>query len=388
MEINYNPISEKKFKQLAEVESEHCVSMYIPTYKGGKEQNLHLSQGYLNSCIKQAENELLEYQISNLDIKTYLKPISDLLSNVEFWRTPSEGSVLFLNNKGLETYKIPIPVKSQTYVANHFYVKPLVSLFTDDHKFFLLELSQDYVKLYEASRYYCKEMFIDELAPEKLQDTVGYDYRPKMLQFRTGQATPAGVGSFHGHGEGKDEDKLEIEKYFRAINNGILKLLHKKKEPLVVSCVDYLFPIYKEVNKYPFLLKENISGDPEFEDKKQLHSKSWNLIHKYFTEKDKDVDLYNELYNTQKTSYELEVIIPAAIRGKVDTLFIQNGEDIFGTYNKENDKVTKAQTKKLSNTSLQNLATVETIRQGGKVYLLDAEEMPIENYPFNAIFRY
>ncbi|MBT8312024.1 MAG: hypothetical protein KJN91_04180, partial [Eudoraea sp.] len=55
-------------------------------------------------------------------------------------------------------------------------------------------------------RYGLQDLFIEMHAPEQLEEAVGYDYKQKSLQFRTGQAGFA-QGAFHGHGEGKDDEK-------------------------------------------------------------------------------------------------------------------------------------------------------------------------------------
>ena len=97
---------------------------------------------------------------------------------------------------------------------------------------------------------------------------------------------------------------------------------------------------------------------------------------------------FKELYHTQKTSYETGNILSAALNGIVDTLFIENEKDIFGTFDLKTNRVIIDKSKNISNTSLTNLAAIETFRQGGKVFLLSAEDMPVKNSNLNAIFRY
>lgn len=387
MEFNYNPISKHKLSNLTAVKSPNCVTMYVPTYKEGKEQNRHLAQGHLKSCIRKATNDLLAYQLTEKEVSNYLLPVDELLEDIDIWRKPSEGLVLFLHTNGLELFKIPMKVEELVYVADHFYLKPIARLFADDINYYLLELSRDYIKLYEASRYSLKEVFIDEFTPDKLEQEVGFDFKQKMLQFRTGQAAQVGAGSFHGHGEGRDEYRLEIEKFFRAINRGLQKVLNNKN-PLLISCVDFLFPLYKSVNSYPFLLDENLSGDTEFIDKKELHVKSWELVFDLSRQKQQSLKQFDELKHTTKTSVVFDDSISAAVRGKVDTLFIHKDADIFGNFDLENDKVTIDTEKNTTNKSLINLAVISTFEQGGKVYELDISEMPDSGSPINAIFRF
>ena len=385
----FQPLPKKTFETLAAEHNLHCVSIYLPMHKKGKEQNERLAQANLKYCIKEVHKSLTKSQMNDYEISNYLKPIEELIASIELWRNPSEGLAIFLNKKELRYYVLPVPFETKTDVSDHFYLKPLLPLYHEDGDYYLLELSQDYVKLYEASRHGFKDLFIENFTPDQLEKAVGFDYRPKMLQFRSGQDSHKGAGSFHGHGEGKDDDKKELINFFRAIDKGVMQEITNKKAPLVVACVDSLFYLYKEANSHPNLYKKNISGDPEFKNKNKLHQNSWELILPYF-KKNKKAKLtqFKELYNTPKTSYQISDIIPAAVNGKIDTLFVQNGIDLFGIYNKESGHVRLDKQKEIYNSSLTNLTSLYTFMQGGKVYLLEPDEMPVKGRPINALFRY
>ncbi|MEL4455050.1 hypothetical protein [Lutimonas vermicola] len=382
------PISKKAFEALASKRSSHSVSIYVPMYKTGKEQNEHLAQANLRRCINEAHSDLVKYALDEEEINNYLKPITDLISEVDLWRNPADGLAVFLNKDGLNYYLLPIAFESRTYVADHFYLKPLLPMYHNDGVYYLLELSGDYVKLYKCSRYSCKELSIEDIAPDQLEKAVGFDYKSKMLQFRSGQATHR-AGSFHGHGEGKDDRYEEMIVFFRAIDKGINQLISDKKAPLVLACSAPLHSIYKEANSYPNLFEKYLGGDPEFRDKKEMHQQSWELMKEHFQEIEKSkLNLFTELYHTSKISYTPSEIIPAALKGKIDTLFVRKGPDLFGLYNKENDTVRFDESKKLTNVSLLNFAAMHTFMQKGKVYELEPNDMPVQEQPLSAIFRY
>ena len=383
-----HPLPEKTFKALAAKRDLHCVSIYLPMHKTGKEQNEHLAQANLKRSIKEVHQTLAKHQLQEDEINNYLKPIEELIVNIDLWRNPSDGLAIFLDKKSLNYYLFPISHDTHTYVADHFYLKPLLPLYHDNGVYYLLELSQDYIKLYEATRFSFKDLYIEDFAPNQLEKAVGFDYKPKMLQFRSGQATH-GAGSFHGHGEGKDDDKKELITFFRAIDLGVKQAVTDQKAPLVLACTDPLYYIYKEANSHPNLYGKHISGDPEFKDKKDLHQQSWELIQEYFKKTMKSkLDLFTEQSHTPKTSIDPSEIILAAINGKIDTLFIRKGADLFGIYNKRNNQVSFDDSKELNNTSLINLAAMYTFMQKGKIYELDPKEMPVKEHPINALFRY
>ena len=308
LELN-RPIPLKHLKQLASLREPNCVSIYIPMFKTGQEQNQGLGQAYLKSCLKSVRHALTEIGMDRNTTDKYLQPVTDLIADIQLWRNPSEGLAIFINQSyGAEYYHVPLALEAQTYVSDHHDLVPLMPLFEFDTTFYLLELSQDYVKLNKGSRYGMEDMFVNEFAPERLEESVGFDYKQKMLQFRTGHALHS-AGSFHGHGEGKDDDEVEVVKFFREIDKGVNRAIDGKYAPLIVACVDWLFPVYKEVNTYQGLQQMHLSGDPEFESRSNLHEEAWGRLSDTF--KDKKVELqdkYKELVHTAKTSHQVSEI--------------------------------------------------------------------------------
>jgi hypothetical protein len=383
-----HPLPKPIFEKLANTHGLHCVSIYLPMDKDGKEQNQRIAQATLKQCIKKAHADLTRHEMDSQEIKKYLKPIEKLIADIELWRNPSDGLAIFLNKDGLNYYTIPISFEMKTNVSDHFYLKPLLALYNEDDDYYLLELSQDYVKLYEANKFGYQDIYIEDFAPNQLEEAVGSDYRQNMLQFRGGQSAQA-TETYQGKNPGKDDVKKELFTFFRAIDKGINKVISNKKAPLVIACTDSLIGLYKEASTYPTLLENYIAGDSEFKNKTKLHQESWKLVHPYFEKIKEDKLLqYKELYHTPKTSYQISEIVPAAMNGKIDTLFVQNSKDEFGVFDKETNRLMFRKETDLNNASLSDLSAVNTFMQGGKVFFLTAEEMPDTAHPMNALLRY
>ena len=383
-----NPLPRKEFENLIIDRDHHCVSIYLPMDKKGKEQNKHLAQARLKKCIRLIREQLMDRQINKKEIADFLQPIEQLVDANGLWRNPSDGLAIFLDREdGLRYYKIPISFEERAYVMGHFYLLPLLPLYHNDGLYYLLELSQDHVKLYEASRYHFNDVYLEDVAPRQLEEAVGFDFEQNHLQFRSGQS--AHGATFHGQGAGKEDYKVEMLEYFRMLDKGVRKLITDPQAPLVLSCTQRLYALYAEVNTHNNLHKKHLTGDPEFTKEYKKHQDSWQLVEDYFKKPQLEkLNRYNELYHTQKTSYELNTIIQGALNGKVDTLFIEKGSDVFGIYNKEDKKVTLDEKHEIFNASLMNLTALRTFEQGGQVYILPTGEMPIKESPMNAIFRY
>jgi hypothetical protein len=266
-------------------------------------------------------------------------------------------------------------------------LKPLIPFFNGDGSFYLLKLSQREVSFFEASRHAITEIDIDDLIPNAITDLIDQDNKQKSLQSRSGQESSNGP-LYHGHGAGKDDHNKDIEKFFRAVDDGLTHLISDKEVPLVLACLDQYYPIYKEITGYNNLFDEFISGNPDDEYLTLLHEKAWLVIKKFFQKnRTKKVNEFQNLLNSGKVSSETNDIICAAVEGRVDTLFIQVSNEIYGLYDKENRTLIIDQIKN-GNVSLTNLAAVKSFAQGAEVYLVSSDEMPLKGSAMNAIFRY
>jgi len=124
-------------------------------------------------------------------------------------------------------------------------------------------------------------------------------------------------------------------------------------------------------------------------DDSLLHEKAWNLVEPYFDKKRKEkLEDFKELHGTGKATSDPEVIMKSAVQGKVDSLFIENGEDLFGKYDSSKMEVEIEEEPKTSNTSLMNLMAMKVFELGGDVYLTEKEDLPDDSSKMNAVMRF
>ena len=378
----------KKFKELAQVNEPHCISIFIPTHRAGEEVNEMLDQKKLKNRLKEVRHELESWQLHNNEIDRLLKPVDDLISDTGFWKYQSDGLAIFLNHNRFEYYTLPVFFDEFNYISDHFYLKPVIPYLNQDERFYLLALSLHEVKFYEGFAHRLDELKVEDILPERLEKVIGYDYRQKYLQFRSGQ-TGADQTMFHGHGEGKDDNRAEIFKFFRAVNDGLHEILNEEKVPLILATVDYLHPIYKEANTYKYLHNKFIAGNPEQEDPVLLHEKSLELLNGIFDQQKREkLAKFEKALSDDLASYKGNEIVPAAINQRIDTLFARNLAEAWGMFDRKKNDVITEEFKTRHNAGLMNMAAVHTILNNGNVYLMEKDEMPEKSGVMNAIFRY
>jgi len=381
-------LSKRAFQELANYRGAACISIYLPTHRAGMAVNRREDEILFKNQLRDITNHLETLDFSPLEIEAYLQPAKALLENSTFWNNLSDGLAVFLGDHFFKHYKLPIKFDAYTYIADHFYLKPTMPVLNDDGHFYLLALSLEEVRFFEATQHHIKELYVEDITPGRLEEVVGYDYEEKSLQFRSAQKG-AGGAIFHGHGEESEEERNEMRRYFRAINEGLMKVLRDETAPLVVACVDYLFPIYREENDYKQLHPENVSGSPDRVGENELHEKAWQVLEPAFRrEREEQVKRFRELMSTAKVATQLTDVLPAAHRGKVDVLFLRRDGEVYGVFDVESQEIRRDDEKQLDNVALLNQTAIKTLEQGGRVYLVDAEEMPTEEAMVNAIFRF
>lgn len=381
-------ISKQDLERLSQFHSSNSISIYIPTHRSGKDVIEKLDPKALKNELKMVKIKLQQNEVNIKDIESYVAPINELLNDSGFWRKQSDGLAIFLGKDVFETYKLPIHFESFNYVGSSFYLKQLMPMFVGDGAFYFLSLQLEHIKLYKMTRQSVYEVKIEHLIPHRLEDSVGYEFEEKGLQFRN-QNVGYRTATYHGHAESDHDHKDEISRYFRDINKGLMTLLVDENVPLLVASQDYLFAIYKGVNTYRYLLENHLSCDSDEKDKLRLHEKAWKVMGPIFDKERKNkIEDFEKYDSTNRTSSDINEVLPAAFQGKIDTLFIENGKDIFGVYDDKKHKVEVRENPEFTNVSLLNMAAIKTFLQGGKVYVLDRDDMPNPYSKVNALFRF
>jgi hypothetical protein len=367
-----------------------CISIYIPTYRAG---NLQEDKLRFKNALSEAVQQLMDNQLFSAEkmnkeaAQNYLEPAYTLLKDEDFWKYLSDGLVIFLGENEFVCEVAPIDFQPLVYVHNHYYLSPLLSLLNKNNRFFVLALSQNEVRFFEGTDTSITPVVIDDLMPNGISEVLKEENVSGNLQ---GRSSGKGTTIYHGHGGGKDDKNENLKKYFRAIDEGLMEMLHDENAPLVLYSVDSQIPIYKEVSNYPHIIEASISGNSESEDSTLIHEKAWSVIANHFSEqKQLDVDIFNNSLAKDKASCSIHDIVPAAMNGKVDTIFMDKKSGIlWGNYNEKSNTTELHSTRQSDSTCLFNQVVVATCLNGGTIYNIPLAEMPNDKSSINAYFRY
>jgi hypothetical protein len=364
-----------------------CVSIYMPTHRVSTENQQDRTR--LKNLIRQAADSLQVYGLRATAAEALLEPASKLLGAIPFWKDKRDGLALFISPGVFRQYQLPTTFESLVVVAHRFHFKPLLT-FLGGNEFFVLALSQNAVRLFEGSRFGLSAVEDPEGMPKSLTDALKYEDLEKQMQFRTGTGGTGGKGARPAmfHGQETEDTKDRIQRYFRKIDQGLHDLLMEAQAPLVLAGVEYLLPIYKEINTYQHLLNGGITGNPEGVGPEELHRQAWTLVEPYFKrEQEQAAGRYRQLAGTGRTSHDPKEIVPGAYHGRVELLFVAVGRQQWGDYDPGVNRVDLVVSPQPGSFDLLDLAATQTLLHGGAVYAVDPSEVPDEA-SLAAVFRY
>lgn len=337
------------------------------------------SQIRFKTLLKEAEERLENSTLRPQKKKALLEPARALLADSMFWERQSTGLAVFLAPEFSRIYLLPIKVPDMVMFSGHFHIKPLLSLLSGDEEFYVLGLSQKRIRLL-----LCTRNSVKELEPEGFPENIAeaLQYEPLEKQGRFGGSAS---GQFHAHGAGDEDFKDNIFRFFRKVDEGLKDIL-KGDRPLVLAGVSYILSIYREANTYPRLADDAIEGNPDNLGALDLQKRAREIVEPLFEKaKQEAAERYGHLQGTGKASNRLEEVVPAAVSGRVETLFVPLGRQVMGRFDESTNSVERSE--EAGERDLLDLAAVGTIRNGGTVYTVDADKVP-GGGDVAAIFRY
>lgn len=379
-------LTKSDLKTLIADEGELHVSIFMPTHKVVDQQQDPIK---LKILLDDAEERLVEQGISSTTAQELLQPARDLLKTGALFDSRTEGLALFISPLFFRHYHPPLALEEMVMIGKRFWVEPLLPLLAEAEQgpFFILALSLNEVRLFCGTHHTVREIELPKDMPESLGKAMKYD--DFEMQHGLYSGTPGWSGGvpgaggeagkagavFYGQGVGSDLKKDNILRYFQQVDRGVQAVLRGERAPLVLAGVDYLLPIYEEVNSYPHLFEQGIEGNPDDMRPEELRDGAWSILQPLFEKAQHEaIEQYKELAGTGRTCTGIKDLVQAAYNGQVDTLFIAGGAHHWTTRQQEDEE-------------LLNEAAVHTLLNDGTIFVLKPDGLP-GGIPAAATLRY
>jgi hypothetical protein len=394
-------VSPKDLRGLLERPEKTTVSIYHPTTRVAvepEENSLHLK-----NLLREAEDLLVASGTRKPAAAKILEPAVSLLDDDDFWVHQLEGLALFLDDEDMTYFRLPEGVSEVVSVSDVPLVKPMLASVFPTGQFYVLALSQKAVRLLHCSRHLAEELDLSQYDfPRSFEETVQFDVSegsdPQRLPTSgPGMGTrrqPTGVEdqsrSLPGHGDAAVDRKQRVREHFARVSRTLDSVLGTAHIPLILSAVDWIQSIYRDVSSYRPILKEYIESNPDRLLVQELHKRAKTIF-----ERRRQTEIvakwkedFGALQAHGRATTDIKEILFGAHESRISTLFLnQDAGAVWGTYDLRDNAIELNDERRQGDYDLYDLAARQTVLTDGEAMLLPAEDMPIEG-AIAAIYRW
>jgi hypothetical protein len=292
--------------RLLEHRSPASVSIYLPTdpASNGEPERIELK-----NLAAQASAELRDAGAAVRVIREFEEEIGYLYDDGQFWRYQARSLAAFAVGESLITFRLPNRLLSQVEVSDRFHVRPLLRTLTFPHVAFVLAVAQGAVRVVEVT-------------PDLDPAPINVDDLPSDV------ASAAGKSSISDRAptrrlQGSEGQKVRIHQYARQIDRALRPLLNGLEVPLILAAADPIDSIYRNVNTYPHLLAQGISGNPETASDAELAASARAILDEVYAAQLSDIhELFRQRSAEGRALSDVAEVARAATFGAVDTLLV------------------------------------------------------------------
>lgn len=157
--------------------------------------------------------------------------------------------------------------------------KPRLSVLGKQIKnFYILAFSQKHVRFFLCDANSLHEVELNSKAPQNLKESNRFLELHKVYQ---GHAVPSSSKPgyiTHGHGGGKEDEKLRIKEYIHELSKYVSQALKGKHELLILAAVQYEIDMFRNQSDYPYITSQAIKGNPDSWTPKELHKRAMPIM--------------------------------------------------------------------------------------------------------------
>jgi uncharacterized protein YjiS (DUF1127 family) len=381
-------------------------TLYLPLQRNWNE--LQHDRTLLRSLTDKAHEALRDRGLSSEQADALLAPALDLNRTTNGQFADADGLALFLASDFHTAMALPVAPEAAAHVDERFHVRPLWRMLAVDGTFFILALAKGGVQLFRASRYSVETVSLPDV-PTSLEESTQFDEPTTSLGYHTGTADVGGGPSgrraarYYGQEDAGDRTyvKEQILQFFQKLDNGVQKVLRQYSPlpPLVLAGIPYLQGLYRKVNQYAPLMEDGIEGEAiggsssRDWDGDALQAAGWPVAEAHFDEERQSaLKRYEQVNGAEpsRAAATLSTVVPAAVQGRIDTLFVPLHAQTWGQFDSSRHAMTirNDESAQPEDTELYNLATASTLLNSGTVYISDAKEPSANMSEIRATLRY
>jgi hypothetical protein len=361
-----------EFKALADVRTDTCVSIYLPTTP--LTQDSDASRIALGNLAKQARDQLQSGKLLKAKIAAIMEHFDQLAIDNDFWAHQANSLAVFATPVSVKTYRLANKLPPTVEVSDRFHVVPLLRALTFPHTAYVLVLSENAVRLVEV--------FADHPPV-----TTKIANMPKDAASAVGKAS-LNDRSPSGRIQGSEGQNIRLSQYARKVDAALRPILAGRDTPLILAAADRLASIYRSVNSYPHLLERAVGGSSDRASDAELALQIRVILDDlYQSEIAQFRTLYESRANSGRATSDLSDAARAATFGAIDTLLVDIDSVTPGTVDDNSGAVQFADGPSASSYCVVDEIAARALSTGAKVLAVRKSDLPAPG-ELAAVLRY
>lgn len=405
--MDIDPIRPSTLNELAEIEGDRCVSLFMPTHATGTETRQDPIR--LGNLLDQLHDQLKSQGMRRPDVEALLKPAKDAASRPGFWQFQGASLAIYLADEVLRMLRLPEAVDESVTVGPHFNIKPLLGSLASSEPFYVLALTKEQARLYRGTRTDLEEIQT-EFFPLAAEEIVGVREPHADLQHHTGKPPRGGRGdrgfrsdsgqaNYHGHGEGELKIEADLMHYFKEVAERVADFLYGDETPLVLAADVSIVGWYRREHLRGRLVESDHVESPDALKPHEIRERAWQIAAPSLeADLSELLDRFGTAAAAGKAAQGYDEVAAAAAQGKVDTLFFDPRATQLGWLSDGGtkahlvDSAEAAEAQEARVEDLVNRAIIDTLRGSGRAIPLAAargrDDRGADPKPPKAILRY
>lgn len=373
-------------EELLEIQTSPCISIYMQTSRRYPE-NAQDPLRFKN-LVSRAESDGIK-SVGKRVIEPLIGRLRTLQENQEFWNNTLDGLAVFVSPEYFRVFKLQQPVNEQAYVSDVFFIKPLLRIYQMNERFQVLVLTRTEVRLYEGNRYRLDVIEMDREVPKTMTEALGSEITPPHTTVASYGGVGQGSSMRHGHSSRKDEEEIDEERYFRAVDHAIAEH-HSKPSglPLILAALPQHQGIFRSLSHNPHLLEDGITADPRLLETDALREMACQVLEPHWQRKiEKLLAQFEEAQSKSLGSDNPFYITEAALGGNVSALMLDEQRIYPGGIDAASGDISFSMTSPGNEHDVFEDLAITVLGKGGEVLVLPSERMPTAS-GVAAIFRH
>lgn len=379
-----------------------CVSIYLPTPHKDREMR---RDEWVTIEFKDLRNEAERTLAESYDKSAYkgiVEKMDYLLDHPDdtIWLSAKRGLAFLIDNERANVYNLSFAPESAVVVGDEFFIKPLLMNAEYEMDYYLLLLNSGNFGLLRGNYDHAHWVELpDDVKSEftELYPLEEVDDRPTDVGALDYYSLEGHLSPFHGYKSRNDVTKEHKEKFFRYVDKALNdKILRNDPTPVILVTLPEHEHLFRSLATFPTLMDESILKDPCTISGADLRDGAVKIIEAKRGASIKELtDRYELDVSKDRASDDPVKIGHALYQKDVDILFVEKGKGLPGTFDATTGEVdcdpatnpTDDQQLDPASPDIANAFAQAALKQGGKVIVLPAADMPAEN-GVAAIYRY